>query len=79
MTLVLLVMPSDVGRAAEPSPPLADMLRAAGADQLMLTSIVLTLAVSMLWMTADLLVPIRPRWERLLRRRHRTWRSHWPR
>ena len=59
MTLVLLVMPSDVGRAAEPSPPLADMLRAAGADQLMLTSIVLTLAVSMLWTTADLLVPIR--------------------
>jgi predicted MFS family arabinose efflux permease len=59
MTLVLLVMPSAVGRTAEPSPPLADMLRAAGADQLMLTSIVLTLAVSMMWMTADLLVPIR--------------------
>ena len=59
MTLVLLLMPSTVGRAAEPSPPLIDMLRAAGADQLMLTSIVLTLAVSMMWMTADLLVPIR--------------------
>jgi predicted MFS family arabinose efflux permease len=59
MTLVLLVMPSDVGRTAAPSPPLVDMLRAAGADQLMLTAIVLTLAVSMMWMTADLLVPIR--------------------
>jgi predicted MFS family arabinose efflux permease len=59
MTLVLLVMPSDVGRAPEPSPPLADMLRAAGADTMMMTSIVLTLAVSMMWMTADLLVPLR--------------------
>ncbi len=58
-TLVLLVMPSSVGREPEPSPPLADMLRAAGADLLMLTSIVLTLAVSMMWMTADLLVPLR--------------------
>ena len=59
MTLVLLVMPSDVGRAPEPSLPLADMLRAAGADTMMMTSIVLTLAVSMMWMTADLLVPLR--------------------
>lgn len=58
-TLVLLVMPSSVGMEPEPSPPLADMLRAAGADLLMLTSIVLTLAVSMMWMTADLLVPLR--------------------
>lgn len=59
MTLVLLIIPSTVGREPEPSPPLADMLRAAGADHLMLTSIVLTLAVSMMWMTADLLVPLR--------------------
>jgi MFS family permease len=59
MTLILLVIPSAVGRAPEPSPPLADMLRAAAADRLMLTSIVLSLAVSMLWMTAELLVPIR--------------------
>jgi predicted MFS family arabinose efflux permease len=59
MTAVLLVMPSDVGREPEPSPPLADMLRAAGADTMMMTSIVLTLAVSMMWMTADLLVPLR--------------------
>jgi predicted MFS family arabinose efflux permease len=59
MTLVLLVMPSTVGKHPEPSPPLADMLRAAGADQLMLTSIVLTLAVSLMWVTSDLLVPVR--------------------
>jgi predicted MFS family arabinose efflux permease len=59
MTVALLVFPSAVGRRAEPSPPLVDMLRAMGADHLMLTSIVLTLAVSMMWMTADLLVPLR--------------------
>lgn len=59
MTLALLVVPSAVGREREASPPLADMLRAVGADHLMLTSIVLTLAVSMMWMTTDLLVPLR--------------------
>jgi len=59
MTVALFVAPSTVGRVAQPSPPLADMLRAVGADHLMLTSIVLTLAVSMMWMTTDLLVPLR--------------------
>ena len=59
MMVALLVFPSHVGREPEPSPPLMDMLRAVGADHLMLTSIVLTLAVSMMWMTADLLVPLR--------------------
>ena len=59
MTVALFLAPTDVGRTPEPSPPLADMLRAVGADRLMLTSIVLTLAVSMMWMTADLLVPLR--------------------
>lgn len=59
MTLALLVAPSKVGRRPEPTPPLADMLRAVVGDHLMLTSIVLTLAVSMMWMTTDLLVPLR--------------------
>lgn len=59
MTLALLLYPSTVGREREPSPPLLDMLRAVGGDHLMLTSIVLTLAVSMMWMTTDLLVPLR--------------------
>lgn len=59
MTVALFLAPTEVGRIPEPSPPLADMLRAIGADRLMLTSIVLTLAVSMMWMTADLLVPLR--------------------
>ncbi len=58
-TLALAAVPSDVGREPESSPPLADMLRAAGADQLMLASIVLTLAVSIMWMTVELLVPLR--------------------
>jgi predicted MFS family arabinose efflux permease len=59
MTVVLVLAPSRVGRIPEPSPPLAEMLKAVGADHLMLTSIVLTLAVSMMWMTTDLLVPLR--------------------
>ncbi len=59
MFVALLVAPSEVGRRPDPSPPLADMLRAMGADHLMLTSIVLTLAVAMMWMTTDLLAPIR--------------------
>lgn len=59
MTLALGVMPSTVGREPEPSLPLRDMLRAAGADPMMLASIVVTLAVSLMWMTADLLVPLR--------------------
>ncbi len=58
-TVALLVMPSDVGREPEPGPPLAEMLKAAGGDHTMLASVVVTLAVSMLWMTADLLVPLR--------------------
>jgi predicted MFS family arabinose efflux permease len=59
MTVALLLWPTEVGRDPEPGPPLGEMLRAMGADHLMLTSIVLTLAVSMMWMTADLLVPLR--------------------
>ena len=59
MLLILLLVPSAEGRERDASPPLADMLRAARADHLMLTSLVLTLAVSMMWMSTDLLVPLR--------------------
>ncbi len=59
MLLILLLVPSAEGRARDASPPLPDMLRAARADHLMLTSLVLTLAVSMMWMSTDLLVPLR--------------------
>jgi MFS family permease len=59
MTVVLLAMPSTLGREPDPGPPLADMLRAAGADRNMLASVMVTLAVSVMWLTADLLVPLR--------------------
>lgn len=59
MFVLLLAMPSPEGREVEPSPPLREMLRAAGADHLMLTSLVLSLAVAVMWMSADLLIPLR--------------------
>ena len=57
--VALSFAPGDEARAAEPSPPLAEMLRAARADDLMVTSILLTLVVAMMWMTVELLVPLR--------------------
>jgi predicted MFS family arabinose efflux permease len=55
----LALAPGEEGRVAEPGPPLREMLRAARADDLMVTSILLTLVVSIMWMTAELLVPLR--------------------
>ena len=57
--LTLAVAPGEEGRVAEPGPPLAEMVRAARADDLMVTSILLTLVVAMMWMTVELLVPLR--------------------
>jgi predicted MFS family arabinose efflux permease len=57
--VALAGVPGEAGRTAEPGPPLRDMLRAARADDLMVTSILLTLVVAMMWMTAELLVPLR--------------------
>jgi DHA1 family inner membrane transport protein len=57
--VTLAAAPGEEGRAAEPGPPLAEMVRAARADDLMVTSILLTLVVAMMWMTAELLVPLR--------------------
>jgi DHA1 family solute carrier family 18 vesicular amine transporter 1/2 len=59
MLVTLLLAPSPAGREKDTSPPLGDMLRAARADVLMVASLVLTLAVSMMWMSAELLVPLR--------------------
>jgi predicted MFS family arabinose efflux permease len=59
MLVLLSVVRSPEGREVEPSPPLREMLRAARADHLMLTSLVLTLAVSVMWMSTDLLIPLR--------------------
>ena len=55
----LVFAPGQEGRVAEPSPPLADMVRAARADDLMVTSVLLTLVVALMWMTTELLVPLR--------------------
>ena len=57
--VVLLVLRSPTGGSKESNPPLREMLRAARADALMVTSIVLTLAVALMWMSAELLVPLR--------------------
>ena len=59
MLVLLTLVPSPEGRRVEPSPPLREMLRAARADHLMLTSLVLSLTVAMMWMSADLLIPLR--------------------
>jgi DHA1 family inner membrane transport protein len=57
--IALFLAPDDSGRVAEPSPPLRDMLRAARADDLLVTSVLLSLVVSLMWMTVELLVPLR--------------------
>ncbi len=57
--VTLVFAPGDEGRVPEPGPPLADMVRAARADDLMVTSVMLTLVVALMWMTAELLVPLR--------------------
>ena len=57
--VALALAPGDEGRTPEPSPPLVEMVRAAGADDLMVTSVLLTLIVAMMWMTTELLAPLR--------------------
>ena len=57
--VVLLLLRTSTGDSTESNPPLREMLRAARADALMVTSIVLTLAVALMWMSAELLVPLR--------------------
>jgi predicted MFS family arabinose efflux permease len=57
--VLLAALPLASGRAVEPGPPLREMLRDAGADTLMTTSLVLTLAVALMWMSAELLTPLR--------------------
>jgi MFS transporter, ACDE family, multidrug resistance protein len=59
MLVVLLVLPAPSGRVVEPGPPLREMLRDARADTMMLAALVLTLAVALMWMSAELLAPLR--------------------
>jgi MFS family permease len=63
VTFVLLVLllldRSGTGRRREAAPPLRDLARAAGSDPDLVTMLALTVAASLVWMTADLLVPLR--------------------
>jgi predicted MFS family arabinose efflux permease len=55
----LAVQRSPSGRAVEPGPPLREMVRAARAEPTMVCGLVLTLAVALMWMSAELLVALR--------------------
>ncbi len=59
MGVALTLAPGREGRIPEPSPPLLEMVRAARADALMITSLLLTLVVALMWMTTELLAPLR--------------------
>jgi predicted MFS family arabinose efflux permease len=57
--VALALLRSSSGRAVNLGPPLGEMLRAARADVMMVSSIVLSLVVGLMWLSADLLVPLR--------------------
>jgi predicted MFS family arabinose efflux permease len=57
--VALAFAPGDEGRVPEPGPPFLEMVRAARADAMMITSLVLTLVVALMWMTTELLAPLR--------------------
>jgi MFS family permease len=57
--VALTLAPGHTGRVPEPSPPVLEMMRAARADTLMITSLLLTLVVALMWMTTELLAPLR--------------------
>ena len=57
--VALTLAPGREGRVPEPSPPFLEMMRAARADTLMITSLLLTLVVALMWMTTELLAPLR--------------------
>jgi ACDE family multidrug resistance protein len=59
MLVVLASVRSPSGRAVDPGPPFHEMLRAARVDVMMLSSLVLTLVVGLMWMSAELLAPLR--------------------
>jgi DHA1 family inner membrane transport protein len=60
LLLILLVLDrSPTGRNKEAGPPVRDLLRAAKADRSLSAMLLMTLAAALVWMTADLLVPIR--------------------
>jgi MFS transporter, DHA1 family, solute carrier family 18 (vesicular amine transporter), member 1/2 len=59
LLLLLLADRSGTGMAKDPAPPLRELFSAVGRDWDLSTMILLTVAASMVWLTADLLVPLR--------------------
>ena len=63
VTLALLVLlladRSGTGMRKDPGPPVKELLSAVGRDWDLSTMLLLTVAASMVWLTADLLVPLR--------------------
>jgi len=57
--VMLAFAPGYEGREPEPGPPFLEMVRAARVDAMMITSLVLTLVVALMWMTTELLAPLR--------------------
>ncbi len=57
--VLLLFDRSGTGLAKDPAPPIRDLLRAAHSDPSLVTMLLLTSGAAILWMTADLLVPLR--------------------
>jgi len=57
--VLLLFDRSGSGRRRDPAPPAAELLRALRSDPDLLTMMLLTVAMAVVWMTADLLVPLR--------------------
>lgn len=56
---LLLADRSGTGMRKDPGPPVKELLSAVGRDWDLSTMLLLTLAASMVWLTADLLVPLR--------------------
>lgn len=59
LLVLLLADRSGTGRRKDPAPPLKDLIRASRADPGLSTMLLLTVAAAVVWMTADLLVPLR--------------------
>jgi len=55
----LLLDRSGTGLNKDPAPPTRELLKAAHADRDLVTMLMLTTAAAVVWMTADLLVPLR--------------------
>jgi len=57
--LLLLFDRSGTGKSVDPAPPARDLARAVRSDSGLLTMLMLTVSIAVVWMTADLLVPLR--------------------